>query len=198
MIATRQPEPIPDRSVASPESAALQLPEILRVLDVPPRPISEMCIVMRVDQNISFGDFVAFYRALENTGVRKVQLFADLVDDPLRFVRITLPNGQGPAAFFAQMRVYAAANGFQFSQHPWEAESRFQIIADGLAITAEASGGSFRAMLELHPRADGTLPTEPMMDHVLNTFAAAVARAEGSVVVVEPASYLNETARTRR
>jgi hypothetical protein len=81
MIRTRRPEPIPDRLVDSPEHAALQLREILQTLNVPDRPISEICIVMRVDQNVSFGDVIAFYRALENAGVRKVQLFAELASD---------------------------------------------------------------------------------------------------------------------
>lgn len=62
MIQTRRPEPILDRRVGSPEDAALQLPEILQALDVPARPISEICIVMRVDQDVRFGDFIAFYR----------------------------------------------------------------------------------------------------------------------------------------
>jgi hypothetical protein len=81
MIRTRRPDPIPDRPVDSPEHAALRLPEILQTLNVPDRPLSEICIVMRVDQNISVGDFIAFYRALENAGVRKVQLYAELASD---------------------------------------------------------------------------------------------------------------------
>lgn len=131
---------------------------------------------------------------MDHTGVRKIQLFADLVDDPLRFVRIALPNERSAAAFFQQMRVFAEENGFQFSQQPWETENRCLIVGNGFAITATSSstGGAARAMLELHPRADGTLPTEAMMDQLLSRFAAAVERTGGTVLVVEPGSYLDE------
>ncbi len=166
----------------------------------PARPISEICVVMRVDQNVSFGDFIAFYRALDHTGVRKIQLFADLVDDPMRFVRITLPSGQNRIAFIQQMRKSTQRRTDSSSlgnPSAWDAESRFQIIGDGLAITvarseASAPGSAFRAMLELYPQADDTLPTEPRMDQLLGTFTAAVGRTGGSAVVVEPAAYLDE------
>lgn len=193
----RRPEPIEDRPVESPESAALHLPEMLRALDVPSRPISEICIVMRVDQNVSFGDFIAFYRALENVGVRKVQLFADLVGDPMRFVRVSIPSGQSRSAFFEQMRVFAGENGYEFAQSPWiwDAENRFEIVGDGLTITVErgessAPGTAFRAMLELYPQADGTLPTEPRMDDLLSAFTAAVERTGGTAVTVAPGADL--------
>jgi hypothetical protein len=197
MIRTRRPEPIPDRPADSPESAALQLPGILQALHVPARPISEICIAMRVDQDVHFGDFIAFYRALENTGVRKVQLVAELVDDPLRFVEIALASEQSRTAFFRQMRQYSEENGFEFSQHPWEVGNRFQIVGDGLAITAEqieaaATGSAFRVMLELHPQANGTLPTEPMMNHLLSTFTDAVGRTDGAVLTGPYLSSLDE------
>jgi hypothetical protein len=144
---------------------------------------------MDPDQDMRVGDVVAFHRALTAQRVRRVGLFAVLVDDPLRFGRITLGQ-RSDAVLFQQMRRYADEHGFTFSQHAWDAGNRFQIVGDGLAVTAEkvdagASESAFRVMLELSPRADGTLPTEPMMDHLSETFAAAVESVDGAALSIE-------------
>jgi hypothetical protein len=146
---------------------------------------------MDPDQNMRVGDVVAFHRALTAQRVRRVGLFAALVDDPLRFGRITLSE-RSDAALFQQMRRYADEHGFVFSQHAWDADNRFQILGDGLAVTAErddapASQSAFRVMLELSPQANGTLPTEPVMDHLSATFAAAVESVDGAALSIDQA-----------
>lgn len=180
-------------SASSPEALARQLPQLLEALHDSPPPISQSCIAMNPDQDMRVGDLVAFHRALTNLGVRKVQLFAVLVDDPLRFVRITLSGPAADEMLVQQMRRFADENGFVFSQLPWQVEHRFQIVGDGLAIAvwrvdAPESQSAFRAMLELSPRSNGTLPTEPMMDRLLETFTAAATRVDGTAVSLEQTS----------
>ena len=176
-------------SAASPEALARQLPDLLASLHESPPEVSGACVYMDPDQDMRIGDVVAFHRALTAQRVRRVGFFAVLVDDPLRFGQITLGQ-QSDAALFQQMRQYAEERGFVFSQQAWDADNRFQILGDGLAITvtridAPASASAFRVMLELSPQTDGTLPTEPMMDHLSQTFAAAVDSVDGAALSIE-------------
>lgn len=178
----------------SPEALARQLPQILARLHEAPPAVSHSCVYLRADQNLRFGDVIALHRALTAQGVRRVGIVATLVDDPLRFAQITF-RARNDAAFIQQMRNYASANGFAFSQQPWEVEteSRFQILGNGVNIVGErvdapVDDSAFSVMLELSPQSDGTLPTEQMMDQLFGTFAAAVARVGGAAVTVEQTS----------
>ncbi|HCK83291.1 MAG TPA: hypothetical protein DHW63_01835 [Hyphomonadaceae bacterium] len=191
-VRSETPERTTYASAASPEALARQLPDLLASLHVSPPEVSQACVNMDPDQDMQVGDVVAFYRALTAQRVRRVGLFAVLADLPVRFGGITLSQ-RNDAALIQQMRRYADEHGFVFSQHARDAENRFQILGNGLAITAErvdapVSESAFRVMLELSPQGDGALPTETMMDQLSESFAAAVGSVDGAALSIEQTS----------
>lgn len=179
-------------SASSPEALARQMPRVLAALHESPPPISESCVSLRPDQDTRTGDVAAFHRALTRAGVRRVDFFIELVDDPFRLARITLSRESDAAALIGEMRRFAEEYDLVFSQGSWEGERRFRITGDGLAIsTFDVQVGSQSAsnvMFALHPQSDGTLPTEPQMDHLFESFAAAVERVDGASITLETTS----------
>jgi hypothetical protein len=179
-------------SAPSPEALAGQLPDVLASLHESPPTVSHACVYMNPDQSMRVGDVVAFHRALTAQHVRAVKLTAVLVDDPWRFGRITLSQ-RNDAALIEQMRRYAAENNFVFSQHDWDADNHFQILGNGLEISAERlealpSQSAFRVMFISSPRSDGTLPSETMMDQDVEALTAAVEPVHGATFSIDQSS----------
>ncbi|QGZ96475.1 hypothetical protein [Terricaulis silvestris] len=145
---------------------------------------------MRVDQDATVGDFVSFYRALEQMGFRAIRVFSELAEEPRRFGRIDLSDEPKRIAFVAHMRAFASAHGLEFHQEPWDEDDGFYMTGDGMTITCMRlrSAEDYQIMLELRPRSNGQTPTEPMMDELVAQFSTALSAIDGAAFVVERSS----------
>jgi hypothetical protein len=68
----RDEPPMSAITAPSPAAAAARLPEALAALDLHSRPIGDICVGVVADQDLHFGDVVAFRNALTALGLRKV------------------------------------------------------------------------------------------------------------------------------
>lgn len=194
-------EPKPPRIETSlgptPSAAIARLPQLLRTLDSD-RPISDSCALLRLDQDLTVIEVVEIHQALKSTGLRRLEFFPDVTDDPRRSGRITVPTAAAAEELAVQFEALAREIGVEFRRYEsfgdgcWVTEFRsdnsFLSISDEMVSGAwnepicDPTAIGFHGWLTLGD--DGRASTETAMDARMASLESAVKRVEGATITV--------------